>query len=892
MTAREESHSSKSFASPAYDSSLLPPVSGPSRGRLLESSVGVTDAISAAPLIEPETSSSQQSNAAAGFKSNSIIPGNSCLRPERAVMQSCWIQRLTPACKTIDYEKEKPTELNHVWTHFTKDFSSCSKRLHKAHHHHTRSSSWPPKELPPNLSPLSHKKPMELVDIKEQYLLYSVNREENLRVPSESHDFCVRAGNLFNSSYKSVSMSEALVPRSQHRGAPRTCDESCEGENREVDKLQGYAAQHFQCLSKDGEKVTSAVGGDFTVLEKPLLHPGFNRVDGLLQEAASLRVVGDAPFKGKFAASKFAHRIVHVRGSSPDAVIGTSLSPVLMGASADADRIPLSPSLVKDVNPLSAHADLFKFSNSRLCKTPPLRTSLAFLDCETSVPAVVFEDAENEINQTKLGAFHKKNSGVACDMEVKARRNFGFLYFQGQNKDLNQSTENPRVFSGAHNGVGSDRFCVGNRGSDMRTASKSIQRKTDVGASTLANNAVPFVSEHYDDSRRSFITDLRKSGPLSSKEELASKMPLTRVSSRDFTRHSLRETSQKDHGVQLFEDAGTVKPLETGSSTASPPQKYITEESDKHHLNMMPNTSKIDGKERLRYFSCPSPHTHLDTNAQAHYSGNLLQQAQVSQRKSLIQSGLGLNQGGSADRIPSDGSIMPRKLQIKSLHLSKGDMERLDLQTENKDFNFQSGSSDKDAAGVGMLFGHQSYKFCDDGRTSDASRPKQAWIQRWRSSSNLIASGDMISPSFGNDGDLGSDPAKVPVISSHRVKKGIATEVGRKSNKHMEGLPYFDSGSGSIPRGSFPAYRNHASFRGTYMVPSAEAMAIASKKPSNKPSKLHTTSLLSGGSFSVWPFPRADAVEGRLAEHAQETVGDNMHGMDVDDLEFLEMQMR
>lgn len=799
------------------------------------------------------------------------------MRMDKAVMQSCWIQRLNPTCQTRYFEEEELTEPSHVWTHFTKDFSSCSKRLHKARHH-TRSSSWPSNEMTTKFSPSPDLKVVEPVDIKEQYLLSratSMSREENLLVPSEdaseSNDFCLKTGDLFtnqNSSHKSVSALEALVPCSL---AARTCDELHEGKSKDKGKLKNFSAQHFQWLSK----YSAAATGDLTLFKKPFLNPSVNRESGSLQEVGSASILGDAPCKGKFDASELAHRMVHIRGSSPDAVIGTSLSPACMGASADADNgIHLAPSLIKDVYP----------------STPSKRS--------IDRPAVVFGDTENKIND-ELGVAHKKHP---CKQEGKTGRNFGFLHFAGQSKTLNKSPANPCECRGSCNGGCSDKIGVRNRGCVVSTASKSIQRKHNIGFGTYATNGGPFVTKDFYD-LQSFSTDSRRCAPivadraLKRKEELTTKMLITRVSSGDSTRPNFRETSLDDYWMKPFEDSGPVKLLDTSYSKATPPQEHITNDDRRFCFNSTANIWKPVEKEKLKFFARPSPHIPCNTSAQTHYSSDAPQQTLVSLSSNCIQtkhSGLGHNQHASADRGTLEGSSMLRTLQDESL---QGGTRRLASQTDKKEHNSHRGLSLDAITDVSSPIGHQSHKFCDERRTTEPSRSNQAWIQRWHSSSNLIAmSGKTLSPSVEMDKELGSASAKHTVITSFKGEDMDCfdfnlTESGRRTGKlHMEGsVRHYDSGLGVTDRGSFPAHRSHASLRGKYTGPSVEAMAIVGSMTS----KLHPTSLQNSGSFPVWPHYSEEKFQKRIpSQHAKEIVEDNMQAVDMDILEFLEHNMR
>ncbi|MCO5579104.1 hypothetical protein L7F22_032956 [Adiantum nelumboides] len=77
------------------------------------------------------------------FKINSPLPKNASLT---SVIHSSWIQRLKPTshrCTTKDEPPIFSKKESFVCTHFTKDYSSCSRRLNKFSHH-TRSASWPP----------------------------------------------------------------------------------------------------------------------------------------------------------------------------------------------------------------------------------------------------------------------------------------------------------------------------------------------------------------------------------------------------------------------------------------------------------------------------------------------------------------------------------------------------------------------------------------------------------------------------------------------------------------------------------------------------------------------------------------------------------------------------
>ena len=60
--------------------------------------------------------------------------------PHRKVLQSSWIQRLKPFATSDQKDEVSITSPGHVWTHFSKDFSSSSKRLGGSLIHHRSST--------------------------------------------------------------------------------------------------------------------------------------------------------------------------------------------------------------------------------------------------------------------------------------------------------------------------------------------------------------------------------------------------------------------------------------------------------------------------------------------------------------------------------------------------------------------------------------------------------------------------------------------------------------------------------------------------------------------------------------------------------------------------------
>lgn len=112
-------------------------------------------------------------------------------------------------------------------------------------------------------------------------------------------------------------------------------------------------------------------------------------------------------------------------------------------------------------------------------------------------------------------------------------------------------------------------------------------------------------------------------------------------------------------------------------------------------------------------------------------------------------------------------------------------------------------------------------------------------------------------------------------------------ESARASKLHTDGSArHYDWGLGGTSRGSFPVYESYAKSKST--APSVEAMAIVG----NTAGKLHIISLENRGSFSVWPCPSEENYQGKRLREPRETVEDNMHGVEMDDLEFLERKWR
>ena len=66
--------------------------------------------------------------------------------PYRKVLQSSWIQRLKPFDTSDQKEEVSIVSPGHVWTHFSKDFSSSSKRLGRSLIHHRSSTPSLPDE--------------------------------------------------------------------------------------------------------------------------------------------------------------------------------------------------------------------------------------------------------------------------------------------------------------------------------------------------------------------------------------------------------------------------------------------------------------------------------------------------------------------------------------------------------------------------------------------------------------------------------------------------------------------------------------------------------------------------------------------------------------------------
>lgn len=738
------------------------------------------------------------------LKSHGISPGNVTaikLNPalprnvSTSVIQSSWIQRLKPFSQS-NTSKEEPAE-NPVCTHFTKDFSSCSRRLNK-YSHHTRSSSWPP-HAP--LQGVEHSL-REPADVTEGYgkAVNSLHIDhQSIQAPSNnithSSDAGSRTGNLFaqqQSSYKQAPAIEGFAPCALNRENPtlKESNDLQEWSSGGDSKAKECVAQKIQNSIEDVNKVNSVgVALQMKVLVQTE-EAGKNRDCSYGSSGAS---------KGDIRAPLLSVSAYRAASSS--------------GASADAD-------------------DNIFFAKSLNCcmgiKTLPLQTSLVKVDCKIAFPTAIV--SENRVNVDKAGEDWRFGRGAVQTgliMGSKDDRNLGFsskFHLSVRNRHLSESFNNAN-----------ERDVMTTCAMGSRTAAASALLKKDV------------VSERLD----TFCPREKTLGTLqdpdySERGRTSRSMLPVRSLHEDATRSRIREISLGEYWnswVRLHEEPDNVKPTLAGGPTARLQQGYGVGEYHKNLFHPPSSKARLDARQKFEHYWSCSPHKDVSDDAENFDSCALPQQmlASSSENYQFLDNRLSSSQtkiGWGQDCYASAGQRS--HFHLKGLQ-GRGATGRVDSQLHNEDSGLHRRFLDDDSSNSRRHLTHPSQEFCNNELTGDGSSMHQAWIRRWHSSakfSPMAGKATSHVPYFSRNvssdqlvKSCSSASAHCPLISSHDQNWG------RGGNRYTEASgTHLDSGSASTTPGSLLAGRNFAAFRSGHM-------AIVSKSAS----KLPLTSLQNRG---------------------------------------------
>ncbi|KAH7439059.1 hypothetical protein KP509_04G043200 [Ceratopteris richardii] len=141
-----------------------------------------------------------------------------------SAIHSTWIRRLKPSLQVHTQTEQLSKKDDFICTHFTKDYSSSSRRLNKSTNH-TRSSSWPPHEMQ---SDFVRQPVKETACVGKKSSIAAMNPSEivksNFRVPTSKNTAQIseagsRTGSLFlqqQDCQDQGSTGEGFVPCFQH----------------------------------------------------------------------------------------------------------------------------------------------------------------------------------------------------------------------------------------------------------------------------------------------------------------------------------------------------------------------------------------------------------------------------------------------------------------------------------------------------------------------------------------------------------------------------------------------------------------------------------------------------------------------------------------------------
>lgn len=819
-------------------------------------------------------------NVTAAIKLNPTLPRN----VSTSVIQSSWIQRLRPFSQS-NTSKEEPTNFsNPVCTHFTKDFSSSSRRLNKSFHH-TRSSSWPPHAL--CLQGVEDS-PMELgepADITERYGKAVVNSlditHQSIRVPSNnithSSDASSRTGNLFAQqqiSCKQVSAVEGFVPRALNRENPtlKKLYDLQESESGRDSKPKECLAQKIQNSIEDVKKVNSVGECNVALQMKALVQT---------EEAVKNWDYSN----GSRGASKGDIR-------APVLSVSAYRAAHSSGASADAD------------------ANIFFAESLNCCmenKTLPLQTSFVKPDCEIAFSTAVV--SENRVNVDKAGEdwrFGRDATQTGLIIGSKDAGNLGFTRTVRNFKQFKESVEKPYLVNNFSNVRASSKFHLSPRNSHLSEAfnnanERDVMTTCAVGSRTNAASASlkkDVVSKRLDTlcPRENNLADLQNPHYSEGGRTSRSTLPVGSLH-EDAARSRIREISLGEYWnswVRLLEEPDNVKPAQAGSPTASSQQDYVVGEYHKNLFQPPLSKSRLDARQKFEdYWSC-SPHKHVNDDAENFGSCDLPKRMLASSSKknykfldnrissSQTKTGRGQDCYALADQSSHFSLKGLQESQKHDVCFYGGATGRVDSQLHNEDSGLHTRFLDST---------HPSQEVCNNERTGEGSSMHQVWIRRWHSSAKFSAvAGKATShvPYFSRS--LSSDQlvkscsasAQCPLISSHRATGSFdhnLTDSGRGSNRYTEASgTRLDSGSASTTPGSLLAGRNFAAFRSGYMGSCVETMAVVGKSAS----KLPPTSLQNRG-FCGLPCISPKFVKCKVLPEDEK-----MLSLDSDDLKALE----